>query len=345
MSTTAHYRIVAEALESDAAFALFRLPGESQVHIATGVAERISLADMERIQAGFVAFPFAEKEGFLLRTSGTIPVAGSAPPLAHAAPQLSLTEYLDLCRIFVEATQGPFRKLALSRVQSVARKPEFALTALFDALSGAYPQAFVYVLNLPEEGCWAGATPELLLHLDPDNLETVALAGTRAWKGDHTLEAEWTAKEQEEHRWVADYIEECLLRHGISDYKRSQAQTVRAAQVLHLKTFFPARLPEGFKSGAFLEDLQPTPAVAGIPKAEAIDFIRRHEPHRRGLYTGFLGYSDENGVLDLFVNLRCMKITPSHTELYTGGGITFDSVPEKEWEETQLKAQTLLKFL
>jgi isochorismate synthase len=49
--------------------------------------------------------------------------------------------------------------------------------------------------------------------------------------------------------------------------------------------------------------------------------------------------------MDLFVNLRCMKITPDYISLYVGGGITLDSDPAEEWNETRLKALSLLKIM
>ncbi|MEA3463441.1 MAG: chorismate-binding protein, partial [Bacteroidota bacterium] len=89
----------------------------------------------------------------------------------------------------------------------------------------------------------------------------------------------------------------------------------------------------------------PTPAVAGQPKEDAICFIKQLEPHDRDYYTGFLGPLQHRGATDLFVNLRCMKITPSFISLYVGGGITLESDPAEEWNETRLKAQSLLKIM
>jgi len=90
----------------------------------------------------------------------------------------------------------------------------------------------------------------------------------------------------------------------------------------------------------------PTPAVAGQPKEDAIQFIKELEPHDRDYYTGFLGpVAQAKGEIDLFVNLRCLKITPDYLSLYVGGGITLDSDPADEWNETRWKAESLLKIL
>jgi isochorismate synthase len=94
-----------------------------------------------------------------------------------------------------------------------------------------------------------------------------------------------------------------------------------------------------------VEALHPTPAVAGQPKDEAIRYIKELEPHDREYYTGFLGPVTKDREMDLFVNLRCMKVTPEFLALYVGGGITLDSDPADEWEETRLKAESLLQIL
>jgi len=94
-----------------------------------------------------------------------------------------------------------------------------------------------------------------------------------------------------------------------------------------------------------VEALHPTPAVAGQPKEDAIRFIKELEPHDREYYTGFLGPINKDREIDLFVNLRCAKITPTSLSLYVGGGITLDSDPADEWDETRWKAESLLKIL
>jgi len=95
--------------------------------------------------------------------------------------------------------------------------------------------------------------------------------------------------------------------------------------------------------------LHPTPAVCGLPKNEAKSFILENENYDRKYYTGFLGElnSDVNGIntSSLYVNLRCMEIAKDEAIIYVGGGITKDSIPEKEWEETVRKTATMKKVL
>lgn len=112
--------------------------------------------------------------------------------------------------------------------------------------------------------------------------------------------------------------------------------------------------------------IHPTPAVCGLPKESAKKFILENENYNREFYTGFLGELNLKKTLQrsgnrknrenqayasiiktsaLFVNLRCMKLENNNVVLFVGGGITKDSDPEAEWEETRNKAQTMKAVL
>ena len=93
-----------------------------------------------------------------------------------------------------------------------------------------------------------------------------------------------------------------------------------------------------------LNQLNPTPAVAGLPKAIAIKEIAKLENFNRSYYTGFLGIASSS-ILELFVNLRCMELNPKTATLYAGAGITKDSIPELEWAETRKKMMSIEKYL
>ena len=93
------------------------------------------------------------------------------------------------------------------------------------------------------------------------------------------------------------------------------------------------------------DGVHPTPAVCGLPKNEAKVFILENEGYDREFYTGFFGELNLKGSSNLFVNLRCMQVLKNQLALYIGGGITIDSIPEKEWEETIAKSEVMLKVL
>jgi isochorismate synthase len=85
--------------------------------------------------------------------------------------------------------------------------------------------------------------------------------------------------------------------------------------------------------------------VAGVPRPISIEFIKKNEGYNRSFYTGFIGEINRNSETELYVNLRCMQLNNGMAKLFVGGGITKDSVPEREWRETVEKTAVLGKFI
>ena len=94
-----------------------------------------------------------------------------------------------------------------------------------------------------------------------------------------------------------------------------------------------------------INSLHPTPAICGIPKSVATDFILKYEGYNRAYYSGYLGELNMNDSTNLFVNLRCMQIENNMAAIYVGGGITNESIPENEWLETVSKSEIMKKVL
>ncbi len=240
---------------------------------------------------------------------------------------------------------GAFQKAVLSRIQVISGNYLALVPKLFQALCRKHPNAFVYLFKSDNE-FWMGASPEPLLRLRENRLSTVSLAGTRPFAEKHMNIEKWTVKEVLEQEYVTRYIHDVLHSFGIRDYRVSSPYVKKAGNLVHLRTDFSLDFQRiNGKLWELVEALHPTPAVAGQPKDDAIRFIKELEPHDREYYTGFLGPVTKDSEIDLFVNLRCMKITPKYLSLFVGGGITLDSDPADEWAETHLKAESLLKIL
>ena len=94
-----------------------------------------------------------------------------------------------------------------------------------------------------------------------------------------------------------------------------------------------------------LKLLHPTSAICGMPREESIAFLKTTESFDRSFYSGYLGPVNFENKTTLFVNLRCMQWCGQKAILYAGAGVTIDSIPEKEWEETELKMNTLLQVI
>ena len=256
----------------------------------------------------------------------------------------------DLVRTGIEAiAQGEMRKLVLSRAKSIAYPAHFDIWQTFQRLCLAYPTAFCYFFHLPEVGTWMGATPETLIAIEQQKIfRTIALAGTQAYKGQEVRDALWSQKEIEEQAIVSRYIINCFKKIRLREFEEDGPKTVIAGHLMHLQTNFWVDMQTGEfprLGSQMLELLHPTSAVCGMPKEISQQFILAHEGYDRQFYSGFLGASQIAGDTHLFVNLRCMQLHPDSLTLYAGGGITIDSVPEKEWQETELKMGIMQKVL
>jgi isochorismate synthase len=132
----------------------------------------------------------------------------------------------------------------------------------------------------------------------------------------------------------------------IDQFNKTGPYVAKAGNLLHLRTDFTFSVDAiGTRLPSLISSLHPTPAVCGMSTGKAMDFIKSGEKHDRGYYAGFLGPIGIRDMIRLYVNLRCMQVFDDRLVLYIGGGITSDSVPEEEWEETEMKAETLLSVL
>lgn len=204
------------------------------------------------------------------------------------------------------------------------------------------PHAFRMYLHHPEYGTWIIATPELLLSVRGGVASTMALAGTRrAGKPDEP----WDSKNREEQRMVTDFIMDAFRNCGLAP-DAGLPYTFTSNDVEHIRTDITATVPEGFDVKSLLEVLSPTPAVCGLPRADALRNISKYEKHARGLYTGYAMVTFPDGSIEAYVILRCARILDNgHFALYAGGGITAMSNPALELEETEIKCHALKHIL
>lgn len=245
-----------------------------------------------------------------------------------------------------------FKKVVLSRKETIELE-NFDLVVTFQKLVQLYPNAFVYCFCHPKVGIWMGATPEQLVKANVNVFETMALAGTQKDYGSE--EIVWGQKEKEEQQYVTDYIVEQLKEVAL-EVSVTKPYSLKAGSIWHLKTDIWGVLDKGFNLKQLVDLLHPTPAVCGLPKEASKRFILGNENYDRTFYTGFLGELNTSFAVDsvsssLFVNLRCMEIeidlekNITKANLFMGCGITKDSIPEKEWEESVNKSMTMKKVL
>ena len=233
---------------------------------------------------------------------------------------------------------GNFEKVVLSRKIEIPIK--INISATFQQLLVTYPTAFRYLFYHPKVGIWLGATPEQLVKISDNRFETMALAGTQLYSENVV----WETKEIEEQQFVTDYII-AKVKNKAKSLNNTKAQTVKAGDLAHLQSLISGDFTDDFKALELIKSLHPTPAVCGLPKENAFDFISKNEGYERKYYTGFLGEFEMNKQTDLFVNLRCLEVEENATNIYVGCGITKDSNPEKEFIETENKSMTMRNVL
>ena len=323
------------ALDAAIPFVLFRKPAENTVHLRVNDG------------SGKNNFLFHSFDNHIEKsTSDTNPLQIHQDEFdfefklkLNAAPEfqpITQDKYIDLLeKTMKEIRDTEIHKIVISRIKEMDN-PGLNTFKSFKNLLDQHPNALVYLWHNPGRETWMGATPELLLSRIDNEVKTVSLAGTKKPEND------WTPKEIKEQQIVTDFILENFLE--TENLKVSGPETVQAGKFQHLKTYISAKVPDEFDSRDLLEKLHPTPAVCGMPKADAFEFILNEEGYNRSFYSGYIGLESENAQ-EYFVNLRCAQIFRDKIWVYVGGGITADSIPENEWLETELKSGTILKAL
>lgn len=262
----------------------------------------------------------------------------------------SKEDFIDQVKKGIQAIEaGELSKIVPVKRKVVPLNDTFDLSATFLKLCEAYPNAFVNFFHIPTLGSWIGASPEILIRTKGNQFSTMALAGSQKAIGENPLKhVAWTQKEIEEQALVGRYIVSCFKKIRLREYEEIGPKTDIAGNLLHLRTDFKVDMAAtGFPQlgSVMLDLLHPTSAVAGMPRDKALAFIHDNEGFDRSLFSGYLGPVNLEEETAIFVNLRCAKLLADHAVLYAGAGVTEDSIPDKEWEETELKCDIIGKFI
>ncbi len=258
--------------------------------------------------------------------------------------------FIQLVNSGIEAiSSGLLEKIVPARTKVLDLPEGFDLGKTILKLIQSYPNSFVNFFHIPHVGTWMGATPEVLIETKGDFFYTMALAGTQAARGDNPLKvAAWTQKEIEEQALVCRYIVDCFKKIRLREYEEYGPKTVLAGNLLHLRSDFKVDMKAtGFPQlgSVMLDLLHPTSAVCGMPRREAHEFLQENESFDRSFYAGFLGPVNIESETSIYVNLRTSNFQENKVILFAGAGVTEDSDPEKEWEETEMKCEIIGKFI
>lgn len=355
-------------MQTSMGFALWFFPDEDLIRAIVHEkgcvvpAKGTSYADIE---SGFIFSPFLSNDKFptiLLRPDfylkGFDEIGRFAEddgreistPIFDSATNYTSTtykNYIEGCESIINRIKsGEAEKVVFSRLKVLPNNGGKSPGELLLRLKENYPRAFCYLFYTPQSGYWIGATPETFLRKEKSGIKTMALAGTRKRTIPENLDEPWPAKDIREQQYVSDFIKNELQKLGVDLLKISKPYTSPAGTIEHIRTDFVFNIENDQDIfNKVIEVLHPTPAVCGQSKKQALQIILETEKHCREYYTGFLGPFNIENKTELYVNLRCSKITTTGFVLFVGGGITGDSNAEKEWQETEMKADILGQIL
>ncbi|MEM2994890.1 MAG: anthranilate synthase component I [Candidatus Bathyarchaeia archaeon] len=227
-----------------------------------------------------------------------------------------------------------------------------SLIQFYKALRAINPSPYMYFLKMGSRQI-VGSSPEMLVRIEGETVETFPIAGTRPrfndYRRDEALARELLADEKEcaEHVMLVD-----LARNDIG--RVSEFGTVHVPELMkiyhyshvqHIVSRVTGKLRMDCDCYDALRAVFPAGTVSGAPKVRAMEIIEECEPTRRGPYAGALGYFSYNGNADFAITIRTLVAENGRGYIQAGAGIVADSIPEREWFETEHKAEALMKAL
>ncbi|HVE94973.1 MAG TPA: chorismate-binding protein [Acidimicrobiales bacterium] len=236
--------------------------------------------------------------------------------------------------------RGDVYQVNLCRVLSAPVPRDADVAALGATLAEGNPAPFAAVVRLPDHDVHvASASPERFLRCDGRFVMSQPIKGTAAAPDG------FLRKDRAENVMIVDLVRNDLGR--VCEFGSVAVPGLCVVEphpgLYHLVSTVTGELERGVGWAELIPAVFPPGSVTGAPKLAALDVIAKLEPVSRGPYCGAIGWVDaDRGVGDLNVGIRTFWLADGEIRFGTGGGITWDSTPEGEWAETELKAARLL---
>ncbi len=234
---------------------------------------------------------------------------------------------------------GSLDKLVLAVRQSIWLETPLDPLRMLSRLRRQQPGSCRFLWQRSQDESFFGASPERLISLRKGQLQIDALAGT-ATREDGAQSLLRSEKDLREHELVVASITSQLLSQGLDPRRTRQPQLARHGQLVHLHTPINA-LSRGKSPLSLVGALHPTPAVAGLPRREAMSWLRTLEPFERGSYAAPIGWIDSSRNAEFRVAIRCGNARGNELELTAGAGLVKGSIAHKELKEVGLKLAVL----
>lgn len=242
-----------------------------------------------------------------------------------------------------EMASGRMDKLVLARKSSLHFSSPLSVWPLLFHLNESAKQAAVFAFQLSFNLCFLGATPERLFQREGNLLKTDALAGTslrgKTPEEDQQLEDKLLnqPKEYREFKCVAEFLEKSLRPLSQEmEWEWPKMRVLKTSHVQHIHNRLSIQLKPEISDAELIRTLHPTPALGGLPRDNALSFLKNIEPFDRGWYGAPIGYVSPKGA-NLYVGIRSGLIRERSLHLFAGTGLVKGSHAESEWEELEQK--------
>ncbi len=222
--------------------------------------------------------------------------------------------------------------------------------SLYRALRSVNPSPYMFYYDMGDHHV-VGASPEILVRLEGDNVTVRPIAGTRPRGDTPQQDADLAEELLADPKELAEHL--MLIDLGRNDVGRvAKYGTVRLTEkmvieryshVMHIVSNVEGTLKPGLDAIEVLKATFPAGTVSGASKVRAMEIIDELEPSKRGIYAGAVGYLDFNGNMDMAIALRTAVVKDGLLFVQAGAGIVADSVPQSEWTETRNKARAVLR--
>ncbi len=242
---------------------------------------------------------------------------------------------------------GDIFQVVLSRRFSFDAKGDFL--KVYKKLRGLNPSPYLYHIKMDSKTI-IGASPEMLIRVTGDKVETFPIAGTRKITSDEKRNEELKQellhdeKELAEHTMLVDLGRNDIGRvckYG-SVHVEELMEVKKFSHVQHMVTHVVGKLDKKYDMFDALKAVFPAGTVSGAPKVRAMEIIDELEPQARGPYAGAVGYFSFNGCCDFAIAIRSIFIDNNKGYVQAGAGIVSDSIPKNELKETEHKANAML---
>ena len=223
---------------------------------------------------------------------------------------------------------------------------------VYEKLRALNPSPYLYHMKMSQKTI-IGASPEMLIRVTGDQVETFPIAGTRKITEDEEKNDEMQKelvndeKELAEHTMLVDLGRNDIGR--VCDYGtvhvKSLMEVKRFSHVQHMVTHVVGKLSKKFDMYDAFKAVFPAGTVSGAPKVRAMEIIDELEPESRGPYAGAVGYFSFNGCCDFAIAIRSIFADGKSGFVQAGAGIVFDSIAKNELNETEHKANAMITAL